>query len=320
MTIIPPLTIPTIFQPLIQAWVAWFTTTFVSLPISTFLVWWDVPRCMFGFLFKERPKVILITGADTNIGEKFALEYAQLGNTLGLLSSDKYKLDRLANECNKRGAQALSLHCDISNLELLRETVEEFINERPIDLLVANISQNDIIQDGETRWEDMFEQVIVTNINGIIGVIMSTYKRMQDKGKGQIAIVNPTASHFSIPQMIYHNMTKSALLSFSRDFRYLARRHNINVSIISPGLIDTPITTKALLPISNFRFFFASSNSLAFITKIQLQQGNFEITWPFLEMLPAYAYQTLPPRILNTITDFVGVISDFVAGIDGAWV
>ncbi|RIB01348.1 hypothetical protein C2G38_2296383 [Gigaspora rosea] len=318
MTIIPPLTVPGILQPLIQAWVTWFTTTFISLPIATFIMWWDVPRCIYGFLFRERPRVILITGVDTNIGEKFALEYANSGNTLGLLSSDKYKLNRLVDECNKRGAEALSLHCDISNLELLRDTVEEFINERPIDLLIANTSQIDTIQDGETRWEDMFEQVIVTNINGIIGVIMSTYKRMQDRGKGQIAIVNPTASHFSIPQMIYHNMTKSALLAFSRDFRYLARKHNIDVSIISPGLIDTPITNKALLPISNFRFLFASANSLAFISKIQLQMGNFEIVWPFLETLPAYACQTLPPRILNTITYFVGVICEFFARIDGA--
>ncbi|CAG8483037.1 483_t:CDS:2 [Cetraspora pellucida] len=35
---------------------------------------------------------------------------------------------------------------------------------------------------------------------------------------------------------------------------------------------------------------------------IQLQQGNVEIVWPFLETLPFYAYNILPPRIINTVT------------------
>ncbi|CAG8679953.1 12973_t:CDS:2, partial [Racocetra fulgida] len=127
--------------------------------------------------------------------EMFALEYAQPGNTL----------------------EALRLHCDISNLELLRDTVEGFLNERPIDLLIANPSQNNIIKDAETRWEDLFEQITVTNITGII--------------------------------------------------------------------------------------------------------GNFEIVWPFLETLPSYSYNILPPRIINTVTYFIGLIGDFLARTNGvAWI
>lgn len=60
---IPPVTVPPLLQPIVQAWTVWFTATFVSIPLATVLAIWDFPFVVYRFLFGEKPKVILITGA-----------------------------------------------------------------------------------------------------------------------------------------------------------------------------------------------------------------------------------------------------------------
>lgn len=63
MDLLPPITIPTSFQPIVESAVAWFTITFVAIPASIFFLIWDFPKSVWRFFFNDYPKVILITGA-----------------------------------------------------------------------------------------------------------------------------------------------------------------------------------------------------------------------------------------------------------------
>ncbi|CAG8515688.1 8517_t:CDS:2 [Acaulospora morrowiae] len=340
--VLPPITVPTFLQPIIQAWIAWFITTFVSIPAATFFMIWDIPRSISGLLFRERPKVVLITGASSGIGEKFAEEYAKLpGVTLGLLARNEDRLEKVADSCRKRGAKVETMSCDISRVDALVDTIEDFCNRNPVDLLIANAAQTGVKYDDIDTWEDMWERLFAVNINGTVATVMTVFKKMKENRNGQIAstyvplslgsteppsqytqihlkiVVSSVVGHFSVPQMIYYNTTKSALLSFARDLRYLASRHNVKVSVIAPGLIDTPMSSDPNQPISMFRLIFSSPRNLAVIAKLQLYENWFEVTWPFLEMLPAYAAQTLPPRVLEAVTYLVGNFGELIWGTNG---
>ncbi|CAG8553165.1 5357_t:CDS:2 [Acaulospora colombiana] len=316
--VLPPITIPTFLQPIIQAWTVWFTTTFISIPAATFFMIWDIPKSVAS-LFRERPKVVLITGASSGIGAKFAEEYAKLpGVTLGLLARSEERLGMVADSCRKKGATVETLACDITRTDILVDTIEEFCNRHSVDLLIANAAQAGLKYDSDTdRWEDMWERIFEVNLNGTIATVMTVFKNMKDNKKGQIAITSSIVGHFSVPQMIYYNTTKSALISFARDLRYLASCNNVKVSVISPGLIDTPMATDPGQPTSMFRFLSSSPRNLAVIAKLQLYENWFEITWPFLEVLPVYSAQTLPPRVLEAVTCVVGRFWGLVTGSNG---
>lgn len=111
--------------------------------------------------------------------------------------------------------------------------------------------------------------------------------------------------------MIYYNATKQGLLSIARDLRYLGAPHNIKVSVITPGFIDTPMMIGQPFNAA-LSWLFASPRSLATITKWQLYANRFEITWPFLENLPVLSVQSLPPRVMEFVTNFAGCVGGFL--------
>src|SRR5947208_3009090 len=100
-----------------------------------------------------------------------------------------------------------------------------------------------------------------------------------------------------MPQMIFYNSTKASILSFARDLRYIASKHNIKINVITPGVIDTPMTGDPKQPFVNIpKIFKASPESLAKIVKRKLVEDQFEISWPFSENLTFYSVSVLPPR------------------------
>src|SRR5260370_17268972 len=52
------------------------------------------------------PRMIVITGASSGIGEALALRYASERARLGLLGRNRERLDRVAAECRRHGAEA----------------------------------------------------------------------------------------------------------------------------------------------------------------------------------------------------------------------
>ncbi|CAJ0837175.1 13172_t:CDS:2 [Entrophospora sp. SA101] len=313
---LPPVTVPTFLQPVIQSWVAWLSFTFIAIPVSTFFLIWDFPKSIWRLLFSDYPKVVLITGANSGIGAELALAYARPNTTIGLIA---HRLNNVATACKKKGATIRVMSCDITNLEDLNRNIDEFDEANPIELLIANAAQIGITTDQELsdQWEDLWHRYFEVNVVGTLATVMTTYKKMRDRGKGQIAITSSIGGHFSMPQMIFYNSTKAALISFARDLRYLAARSNIKINLITPGLIDTSDPRQ---PVQLPRIFKSSPRSLAKIIQWQLLENRFEITWPFVEYLPAYATSILPPRVLELATYIFGVVTGFITGTGNvAW-
>jgi short-subunit dehydrogenase len=319
MNVLPPITIPTFIQPIVESAVAWFTITFVAIPASTFFLFWDCPKSVWRFFFNDYPKVVLITGANSGIGAELALAYARKNTIIGLVARDKDRLNAVSKECHKQGATTRIIQCDITNKEELDKYIDSFDNENPIELLIANAAQSGATIDDKS--EDSWERALEVNIAGTLATVTSVYKKMRARKKGQIAITASIAGHFSVPQMAFYNATKASLISFARDLRYLAAQHNVKVSVICPGFIDTRLTNEPGQPVASIpKFFKASPCSLAKIIQWQLLENHAEITWPFFEYLPTYATSILPPRLQEVATYAAGKFNGFVTGTgDIAW-
>ncbi|CAJ0892397.1 22372_t:CDS:2 [Entrophospora sp. SA101] len=179
-------TVPTFLQPVIQSWVAWLSFTFIAIPVSTFFLIWDFPKSIWRLLFSDYPKVVLITGANSGIGAELALAYARPNTTIGLIA---HRLNNVATACKKKGATIRVMSCDITNLEDLNRNIDEFDEANPIELLIANAAQIGITTDQELsdQWEDLWHRYFEVNVVGTLATVMTTYKKMRDRGKGQIA-------------------------------------------------------------------------------------------------------------------------------------
>ncbi|CAG8542819.1 5919_t:CDS:2 [Ambispora gerdemannii] len=301
-----PLTVPTFLQPLIQAWSVWITTTFFSIPVAFVYIFWDFPSWLLNAVLPspEEPRVILITGASFGIGAELAKTYAR-----------RERLEKVKDQCKANGANVEILECDISKIELLIQTLDDFDKRHPIDLVFANAGQAGVTIDEQKRWEDLWERVIEVNLTGTVATIMTVFKRMKRRRKGQIAITSSIVGYFSVPQMCYYNATKAALNSFGRDLRYLGQSYNIKVNVINPGFIASQMTLDQAQPLPFSSLLLASPMKLANIIKWQLHQNNNLISWPFFEFLPAFAANALPPRVLDTVSFVIGRIWGYVSQV-----
>ncbi|CAJ0872868.1 18502_t:CDS:2 [Entrophospora sp. SA101] len=300
-------TIPPIFHPLIQTTVAILTYVLIILPLNIIVFILDVGKYLINLFEIPTPKVILITGASTGIGAAFAVEYAAPGVTLGLLGRNEVRLNEVAEYCKEKGANCVLLKVDISNIEELKKSLENFDDSHPIELLFSNAAQFGTTRDNSDTvpWEDGWQRLIDVNYTGNIATIMTVYKRMKGRRFGQIAVTSSIAGFFSAPGLCHYNATKSALISFARDLRYIASFDNVKVSVIVPGLIETNMARSLKLPPSKY-YGPADSNGLAKIVRNQLNSDTFCIGWPFHQYLINWLISSLPVRTNLTFSRIFG--------------
>ncbi|CAB5371406.1 unnamed protein product [Rhizophagus irregularis] len=170
------------------------------LPVSIGLFFWDNAKQLIEKKQYPEPKVILITGASSGIGAAFAKEYAKSGITLGLLSRNRERLQEVAEECEFKGAKCYIIAADIKDYDTLKEVLEDFDNQHPIDLLFANAGISGI--EGDYVWTETWRKVIDINLSGTIATVMPIYERMKRRKSGQICINSSIFSYFSPPLAI----------------------------------------------------------------------------------------------------------------------
>src|SRR5262249_58142227 len=84
------------------------------------------------------PRTIVIPGASSGIGEALALRYASERARLGLLGRNRERLDQVAAECRRHGAEAHVAAIDVRARSEIRRWLEDFDRATPVDVLIAN--------------------------------------------------------------------------------------------------------------------------------------------------------------------------------------
>src|SRR5476649_2443419 len=81
---------------------------------------------------------VVVTGASSGIGRAVALEYSRPNMTLGLIARSTERLEGVATECRKSGANVTNGVVDVRDRPGLAHWLNAFDDIHPIDLLVAN--------------------------------------------------------------------------------------------------------------------------------------------------------------------------------------
>src|SRR5439155_22618089 len=86
-----------------------------------------------------RDAVCLVTGASSGIGRETAIALAERGAVVAVCARRKDKLDDALAACRKHSPRSISVQCDVSDANTVRQMVEEVARTLgPIDVLVAN--------------------------------------------------------------------------------------------------------------------------------------------------------------------------------------
>ncbi|MHC1778735.1 MAG: SDR family NAD(P)-dependent oxidoreductase [Bacteroidales bacterium] len=186
-------------------------------------------------------KIALITGVTSGIGKAAAIVLAKEGFDLIITGRRVALLTELSKKLEKEySIRVLPLSFDVREIS----QVEHFLGNLPenwnnIDLLINNaglaVGLNPLNQGVIEDWERMID----TNIKGLLYVSRIVSNLMINRGGGQIINIGSIAGKAVYPNGNVYCATKHAVDALSRAMMMDLYTHNIRVSQISPGAVET---------------------------------------------------------------------------------
>jgi NADP-dependent 3-hydroxy acid dehydrogenase YdfG len=186
-------------------------------------------------------KTVFITGASAGIGKACAEAFANEGADLLLAARRVERLNELAQTLKqKNNIKIKTIALDVRNyLEVVDKLSSLENNWDNIDILVNNAGLAkgfDKIYDGKVEdWEEMID----TNIKGLLYITRIILKRMVDRKGGHIINIGSVAGHETYPLGNVYAATKFAVNALTKSIRMDVLDKNIKVSTVDPGLVET---------------------------------------------------------------------------------
>ena len=184
-------------------------------------------------------KIALITGSTSGIGKATAYELAKVGFKLILCGRRNEILDAIEKDLNKI-TSTTSLCFDVSdNLEVNRSISSLPKKWKNINVLINNAGNAhgmDLFQDGNI---DDWDKMIDINVKGLMYVTKAIIDNMIENSSGHIINIGSLAGREVYPKGNIYCASKYAVKAISQSLRLDLNKHNIKVSEINPGLVET---------------------------------------------------------------------------------
>jgi len=187
-------------------------------------------------------QVFLITGASTGIGAALARRLAAefLGIRLVLAARNKQKLEAVATDCLKAGAEVLVVPTDLAQVEQAKALAHSAVDRfGRVDALINNAGYGQMGPVELIAPEDAQRQFAV-NFHGPLVLTQALIPVMRNQGGGRIINVSSLGGRVAFPAGGMYSSSKFALEALSDVLRMELAAFNIKVSVIEPG----PVTTE----------------------------------------------------------------------------
>lgn len=210
---------------------------------------------------KLRGKVVWITGASSGIGEHLAYQLAKCGCNLVLSARRKEELERVKERCNvlaKERSLAIDVlvhPLDITNFSAHKDhTQAVFLYFERIDILVNNSgrSQRSLVLD--TAKIDVDQAMLDVNVIGPISLTKAVLPQMIKQKSGQIIVTSSIAGKVGSPGQATYSATKFAIQGYFNTLRMEVHEHNIGVTLVCPGPVQTNVVANAFTEDVNKQF------------------------------------------------------------------
>tara|TARA_R110001583_G_scaffold8896_1_gene41922 strand:+ start:5819 stop:6577 length:759 start_codon:yes stop_codon:yes gene_type:complete len=186
-------------------------------------------------------KIALITGASAGIGEACAIKLAENGFDLIIAGRREKNLEKLAKKIQETYKnEVLSLCLDVRNYVEVEKTINSLPEKwKNIDVLVNNAGLAVGVSPIEQGVVDDWDRMIDTNVKGLLYVTRCVSPLMVERKKGLIVNISSIAGKEAYPGGNVYCGTKHAVEAITKGMRIDLLPHNIRVSSIAPGMVET---------------------------------------------------------------------------------
>jgi NAD(P)-dependent dehydrogenase (short-subunit alcohol dehydrogenase family) len=188
-----------------------------------------------------RDKTAIVTGGGSGIGTELALALAGEGAHVVITDIVQERIDEVVSRLEGKGVKAGGYRVDHASLEETRAFAEQYGKEwDPVDVLCCNAGVGHGARLEDTTLED-WEWVLGVNLWGVIYMTHLFVPGMIERRQGSVLITASAAGIMPLPAMAPYNVTKAAVVSLAETLRMELVTHNIGVTALCPGVINTSI-------------------------------------------------------------------------------
>lgn len=175
---------------------------------------------------------ILITGATSGIGNQLALDYHGSDNEIWVIGRKEKPLKKLAE---------MGMHTGQIDLTNREQSQQLFATIPPIDLAILNAGTCEYI-DMPNFDSKLLTRVMRANVESL-AISLEGVLPLLRSGEGRhLAVMGSSAAYLPLPRAEAYGASKAAVAYLVETLRITLTKEEINVSLICPGFVETPLT------------------------------------------------------------------------------
>ena len=185
--------------------------------------------------------LVLITGATSGIGKSTAQLFAKNGHDLIITGRREDRLKEIKTQLESDFKIKITTLCfDIRKLSEVENAISTLSSEnKKIDVLVNNAGLAAGLGPIQSGNIDHWERMIDTNIKGLLYISRAISNLMIENKKGHIINIGSIAGKEVYANGNVYCATKHAVDALNKAMRIDLLTHNIKVTAINPGMVET---------------------------------------------------------------------------------
>jgi 3-hydroxy acid dehydrogenase/malonic semialdehyde reductase len=180
--------------------------------------------------------IVFVTGATSGFGAAIARRFAAEGHRIIAAGRRRERLEALTNEFDARRIHAVTL--DVRDRARVDAAVATLPSDlKAIDLLVNNAGLALGLEPAHRVDPDDWEQMVDTNVKGLMYVTRAVLPGMVERGRGHIVNLGSIAGTYPYPGGNVYGATKAFVRQFSLGLRADLLGTPVRVTSVEPGLV-----------------------------------------------------------------------------------
>lgn len=194
-------------------------------------------------------KTVLITGGSRGIGAATAFAFAQRGARVAI-SYQSNTAGAAAVLAKLPGEGHIMLQANVGDPESVKNLVDQVVVEfDKLDIVVNNagiFAPHPIDEVDYATWQKAWQDTLAVNLFGAANVCYCAAQYMIRQGGGKMVNVSSRGAFRGEPEFPAYGASKAALNAMSQSLAQKLGRHNIAVTVIAPGFVETDMAKEAL--------------------------------------------------------------------------
>lgn len=234
---------------------------------------------------------VWITGAGSGIGRAVALRFLRAGALVIASGRDPEPLESLAGEAGVGADSVLVQPVDVTERPAVKQALAD-MQERggPVDRAILNAGTYKPVE--PDRFDpEAFDMQFAVNVGGVVNCLSALVPAMRRRGRGQIALVGSLSGYRGLRRASAYGASKAAVMRIAESLRQDQREAGIDVRLISPGFVRTPLTDRNDFPMP---FLIDADDAADRIHRGLVDGRRFEIAFPRRLAVPVRLAEMLP--------------------------